>query len=545
MRTLLLVCTFAAGLSGADPRAISMHPFTGQRGLAFTATVRGNNIKDAKAAFPEQPNLRLSILNSGTEGKSQFVKLNIEAPTPGRYSFRLVTDSGVSNSLPLQIIEQPILPEPDGTHETPATAIPVPTTPAIFTGMIAKKGETDFYAFDAKAGETMTFQVLSGLPSIGAPGGNANGFDPSISIYEPAGSWFDPARLNRLAFNDEPLWVLGRGTDAFLHHTFKKAGRYYVRLDAFSGQGGPDYSYYFRISPGAQPLETPPGKADWDERTYTRTLTADRLNDLAQRGGKPRTQKSVETYRMGSKFALPATLEGAIAQPGESHRATFQVDGPQDIAIEVETPDLAPPLFNPVVRLLDAKGDEVVTNFFAGRGACTGALNKGLTPKTIFPLRNPGTYTVEVRELTADLAETGFKYRVQIRPQVPHLGKILIEEDHINLAPGGAKTVRVTFDREEDYRGAVAVSVENLPDGVTVLAAADYEPDKDPPPFPGKRERYVPRTERTVLAFSVADNAQLTTLPKVARVIVRPVVDGKPGATIASKEIPIMVVAKP
>ena len=73
MRTLLLVCTFAAGLSAADPRAISMHPFTGQRGLAFTATVRGNNIKDANAAFPEQPNLRLSILSTGTEGKSQFV----------------------------------------------------------------------------------------------------------------------------------------------------------------------------------------------------------------------------------------------------------------------------------------------------------------------------------------------------------------------------------------------------------------------------------------------------------------------------------------
>lgn len=545
MRTLLLVCTFTAGLSGADPRAISLHPFTGQRGLAFTATVRGTNIKDAKAAFPEQPGLRISIDSTGAEGARHFVKLNIEAPAPGRYSFRLVTDSGVSNSLPLQIIDQPILSEPEGAHETPATAVPVPSLPAVFTGMIAKKGETDYYAFDAAAGQTLTFQVLSGLPSIGAPGGNANGFDPSISLFELAGSWFDPNRLNRLAFNDEPLWVLGRGTDAFLHYTFRKAGRYYVRLDAFSGQGGADYSYFFRITPGAIPLETPPGKADWDERNYTRTLSSDRLNDLAERGGKPRTQKSIETYRTGGKFSLPATLEGAIAQPGETHRASFSVDGPQDIAIEVETPGLAPPLFNPVVRLLDAKGEEVVTNFFAGRGACTGALNKGLTAKTIFPLRNPGAYTVEVRELTADLAESGFRYRVQIRPQVPHLGKVAIEEDHVNLAPGGAKTVRVTFDREEDYRGAVAVSVENLPEGVTVLAAADYEPDKDPPPFPGKRERYVPRTERTVLAFSVADKAPFSALPKVARVIVRPVVDGKPGATIASKEIPIMVVAKP
>src|SRR6185295_6503441 len=138
-------------------------------------------------------------------------------------------------------------------------------------------------------------------------------------------------------------------------------------------------------------------------------------------------------------------------------------------------------------------------------GACTGALNKGLTAKTIYPLRNPGEYTVEVRDVTADQGDAGFRYRVQVRPQVPHLGKILIEEDHINLAPGGAKTVRVTFDREEDYRGAVAVSVEGLPEGVTTLAAADYEPDKDPPMYPGKRERYIPRTERTVLAFSVAD----------------------------------------
>ena len=87
--------------------------------------------------------------------------------------------------------------------------------------------------------------------------------------------------------------------------------------------------------------------------------------------------------------------------------------------------------------------------------------------------------------------------------------------------------------------------MEGLPEGVSVLAAADYEPDKDPPPFPGKRERYVARTERTVLAFSVADGAPLMDAPKVVRVIVRPVTDGKAGAVIASKRIPVMVVAKP
>lgn len=545
MRATLFVFLFAAGLSGADPRALSMHPFVGQSGVVFTATVRGTNVKDTKSIFVEQPGVRMAVEGTGVDGNRQFVTLRVEAPAAGRYSFRLITESGVSNSLPFQILDSEVLREPAGTHETAETAIAVPAGPALFTGMISKRGETDYYAFDAKAGETVTLQVLSGLPSIGAPGGNANGFDPSISIFEPAGSWFDPKRLNRIAFNDEPLWVLGRGTDAVLKHKFEKSGRFFARLDAFSGQGGADYSYFLRVLRGDVAPDAGPGKADWEERTYQRLLSSDRLNELAERGGKPRDRKSIETYRMGGEFKLPANLEGTIARPGETHRARFRADGPQDIAIEIETPDTAPPLFNPVVRVVDSKGEEVLTNFFAGRGACTGALNKGLTAKTVFPLRNPGEYTVEVRELTADLGEAGFRYRVQIRPQVPHLGKIVVEEDHINLAPGGAKTVRVTFDREEDYRGAVAVGVEGLPEGVSVLAAADFEPDKDPPPYPGKRERYVPRTERTVLAFSVADGAPLLSVPKVLRVVVRPVVDGKPGVVIASKQIPMMVVAKP
>ena len=155
----------------------------------------------------------------------------------------------------------------------------------VYAGLIGKKGETDLYSFQAKAGETLTFQVRSGLPSLGAPGGNANGFDPAISIFEESGSWFDAKRLNRVAFNDEPLWVLGRLTDAYLAHTFAKAGRYYLRLEAFSGQGGPDYGYQLQILPGTVEQEREARKTDWEERTFERPLTANRLNELAARGG--------------------------------------------------------------------------------------------------------------------------------------------------------------------------------------------------------------------------------------------------------------------
>lgn len=546
---LLLNSLFAAAQTPAEPRLSSVHPFTSARGATISVVVRGNALRAARAVVLDDAPLSIAIERTEAEppneatarSKTPFdlVYLKVRATAdaaPGRYLFRLVTPQGLSNALPLYVTDQPLMNEPKE---------PVTQVPAVIAGRIERRGEADLFAIDVKAGQMLTFQAISGLPSIGGPGGNANGFDPSLTLLEPTGSWFDPSRLKRIAFNDEPLWVAGRLTDAHLVHRFEKAGRYYLRVEAFSGQGGPDYSYHVRILDGAAPPPpNMPATGEWEERSFSRRLTSSRLNELASRGGKPATQKSIETYRPGD-LKLPATIEGDLTQPGETHRARFHLDGPQDIAIEVETPAAAPPLFNPIVRLLNAAGEEVATNIFAGRGACTGALSKAIQAKTVVPLRNPGDYTVEIRETTADLAAPDFRYRVQIRPQVPHIGQIRIDEDRLNVAPGAAKTVRVNFDREEDYRGAIAVSAEGLPPGVSALTGADFEPDKDPPLYPGKRERYVPRSERTVVIFSAAADAKPMEQPLAVRLLMRPMVDGKLGDVIATKTIPLMITAKP
>ena len=51
-------------------------------------------------------------------------------------------------------------------------------------------------------------------------------------------------------------WVFGRSTDAHLVHRFAKAGTYLLRVEAFAGQGGPDYSYQLKIASGALPQKT-------------------------------------------------------------------------------------------------------------------------------------------------------------------------------------------------------------------------------------------------------------------------------------------------
>jgi hypothetical protein len=570
MRALCAVVGIVFSLPAAnaqsrpDPRAISIHPFTGQRGTTFIATVRGSGLTGASAASIGKAPFTVTVESVESESPNEssgrnksrmdLVKLRIQTPPdakPGRYPVRLITANGISNALPLHIVDFPVLPEPAGDHETQDSAVAVSNLPVAYAGRLARRGEADYYSFHAGAGQVLTFEVISGFPQIAAVGSAATipNFDPALTLYEPAGSWFDPKRLNRIAYNDEPVWVFGKPTDAYLVHRFAKAGDYLLRIEAFAGQGGPDYSYELKVAAGELPQDRAPGGGGgWNERDWTRRLDAARLSQLDKRGGKDRKEPAIETYRAAPEpavFKIPGTLEGALARPGETHRARFHLDKPADIAIEIETPAAAPPYFNPIFRLLNNAGEEVASNIFAGKGACSGAMNKSMQSKTILPLRDTGDYTIEIRDATADLAGADFQYRLQVRPQAPHVGQIKFDADTVNLGQGQAKTIRVAFDREEDYRGGVIVAAESLPRGVSAVAGADFEPDKDRPPAIGKRERYTPRTDRVVLMLTAASDAPVSTEPQDIRLLVRPLVDGKPGEVLSSKTIPMMVLPKP
>ena len=555
-----LLCITATAQTRVDPAIRSLFPFSGQRGTTFTATVRGAGLGGATTVLTDNAPFDIVVNHIATEqpadgaprgrAPTDLVTIRVdirEDAKPGRYPVRLITRHGITNASPIHVVDLPVVAEPDGSHDTRESVIATGKLPAVHVGRLSRRGESDLYSFQAEAGQTLTFEVISGLPQTASAGSAATvaNFDPALSIFDAEGSWFDSGRLKRIAHNDEPAWVFGSSTDAHLVHRFQKSGIYFLRVEAFAGQGGPDYSYQLRIVPGAVPQERLAASTEWAERSWVRRLDTNRLNQLASRGGKAQDQKSIETYRTGAAFKLPAVIEGAIATPGESHRSTFRIDGPADLVMEVETPAAAPPFFNPVVRLLSDAGTEVATNLFAGRGACSGAMTKSLQPKTVVPLREPGEYTVEVRDATADLASPDFRYRVMVRPRTPHVGQVRIDVDHLNLAPGEAKSIRVMFDREEDYRGAIVVTAEGLPPGVAAAAGADFEPDKDDPPAVGKRERYTPRTERAVVVFSADADAPRSAEPHVVRVVVRPVMDGRIGEVIASKPVFLMMVEKP
>src|SRR5437879_4098056 len=119
-----------APVAPGDPKLVSIHPFTAQRGAAFIATVRGSGLRDVNAVFAENAPVTASIEGAERDASGKtpvdVIRLRIqigENAKPGRYPFRLVTPRGISNALQFHILDLPISAEPEGSHETPDTAV--------------------------------------------------------------------------------------------------------------------------------------------------------------------------------------------------------------------------------------------------------------------------------------------------------------------------------------------------------------------------------------------------------------------------------------
>jgi hypothetical protein len=473
-----------------------------------------------------------------TDAKVDLVHVEISSRAsaqPGVRSVRLLTPNGVTNELALTL-------SPDAVAVETEVPNPIHAFPLAITGQISERGEIDTFWFQASAGQTLTFEAKSGHSS----------YDPSLGIFQHAPSWLDPNHMERIAFNDEPLFFPGLSTDAHLVHTFAKDGKYCVRVQSANGQGNADSVYELRISKGATPppdLHPKRKEGVWEERLFTRKLSQHWQEELAQRGAQMKAPDSVETYRaarVGSDEAipvmrLPGRVEGSIKRPAEAHRIKIRVEKAESIAIEIETPEATMPRFNPVILLFEPGGAEVATNVYTKRNNNGLYMMKMIQPKVALPLHAPGEYEMEIRDITTDRAGDDFRYRILVRRQIPHVGKIEIPEDRINLRSGATREVNITIEREEEFNGVVTFAVEGVPDGVTVLPAAPKPIEKPPLPNGGKLERYTASVQNSALVFMASTDAVPTESAKNIRIIARPMVNGTIGDPIVVKELPLVI----
>ena len=591
-----VVVTSAPAVAVA-PEVRSLFPMGLESGTSARIEIRGKHLDGVYAVWFDAAGMKARVEKiqpdeseeptahpRGREAKAeaqsprQMVLLDATLPSDvsiGKHTLRLIGPGGISKTLSFLVHKDRAVTEAAGDHSSPQKAQPV-TLPLLLEGKLAKMGEVDYYSFQVAAGQELVFHGASNV------GVKAGGFDAlQFHLYVPGGSWFDPHRATEIAFSDEPQ----------LKYRFTQAGPYLLAVSGYLGIGGPDFSYQIRIHSSqydeahAEKLQN--SVLDDVDQTFARALDPNRSQELWARTVLPPAPGSLttetasvnagsggasgraghaadveaaparapgiacvvlpeqepnDTAAEAQELAIPALVEGTIAHPGDVDSYQFKAQAGEQLAIEVETTRASLPQFTPLLAVLDPHGQELFTNIWRRVGGDNNEWMKTLQPKTLYTVDKDGEYTLQIRDLVSyQYGDQTFAYRLMIRPQVPHVGRIEVKENEVNVAAGQAAKLHLTVNQEEGYRGDVAVEVENLPPGVQALPAAEVEPEAGPQLDQGPKDRYVPRQREVAVLLVAGADAAATRWPAMAHVSVRPVVGGQVGQELTVRDIPLMV----
>lgn len=580
----------------SDPTLLSVFPSAAQRGTNVRVEVRGHHLEDARSVWFDEPALSATIVQvnqvsdpvkdrvtpaDGEMKKPPAIQLALVDITigsgarAGNHTLRMVGSRGLSDAIRFRVTGGPVFVERPASHQDPLHAQEI-ALPARVSGRLAKPGELDYYAFEAREGQELSFEVLL-----------AGNFEPRMALYHPIASWFSQARLVRALFEEE------RSSDLLSVRpgaTYKvtRPGRYVLQIASLFGVGSPDSTYHLRIASGRERTEFgTPVSGVWRERTFARRLDPDWIKALHSRslgaggampaaavgsanaGGPPpsgpsaepppvlpRTgdvSRSVEREPNGQigqalEIRTPALVEGRIEKPGDVDHFRFHVEAGQRLAFEIETPEATPPHFNPRVAVIDGQGRQVVSNVHRrvslfNNNAEREVYLKEVEPKAIHTFPAGGEYTLQIRDMTSRYGNSTFAYRVLVRLQVPHVGEVSSQGlDRLNLVRGKARKLMLTTLLEEGFRGDVAFAFEGLPRGVTVLAASQPTTERAPTDIADNPEAVVPSSAAAAISLLADPDAALTSQPSVVRLFCRPVVDGMPGPNLLVRTVPLMVV---
>jgi hypothetical protein len=564
-----------------EPQVISLFPLGGMRGAPVEIEMRGKSLK-AYAVWLSAADLTARVLKveetpaeeSDPLLERTVVRIDIAAVAePGLRMLRIVTPTGVSNAVAFNVVATRTMAEGKTPHGLPETAQLV-SLPIVIDGAIGGDSESDYYAFDAAGNQDLVLEILRANPPPNPLNGTGKG-DVALTLYEAGSSFFDAHRPSRLAASYAPLTMKSADEPRIAYH-FAKSGRYLLEV------AGNQVSYQLRIGPSVSAIAKK--DAAWAERSFVRKIESGRIDSLWMRavrapaadasvmqsgaGGAAVVEKVAvaaslprgldaaagallpiveetqpnDTPAQAKPAPIPSIIEGAIDLPGDRDYYKFTVKSGERLAFEIETPQTRPPQFNPLLTIYDADGKTVLTNVYKRIGRNDTFYVKTPEPKVVYTFEREGDYTLEIRDATSRFGDPKFVYRILLRPQVPHLGDVQVDQDRVNIARGEAKKLNVTTAQEEEFGGEVAVTVEGLPAGVEILPATEVKPEKGPPLDEGPKYRFRPKTETASILLLARGDAPVTEMPRFIRVVCRPVVRGVVGAPVLVKELPLMVV---
>lgn len=408
---------------GKLPSVKDVFPVAVQRGRSAEITLFGDNLDLLHAAALGPAKLGGSILEkSPTSAKIRF---DIPSGMPeGPAAIRFATAS--TDSLSETKILLTGTPESISASARIRSAPEKIAIPAGISGRIEKNRATDFYEFEAKAGEALSIKVQA--LAIGSS------MDPVLSLYDSAGKL--------LVFQDEPIpWYFTEApmSDPDLTYRFESAGRYLLAIRDAGHAGGRDFFYHLSIQPP---------RPDFRLRLNapSTTLYRGRKNTIQVRVKREDGWDTpIELWA-----EIPQNLRATgIAEPKNStitdcNAKLWELDG-TDVNLEVDVPSSVTPGEFPI--RIHARGKN-------GQGK---EVSHTLTAMYYSGFAGPA------------LGHTQFD-----NPQVTFvdLPRLILEvPPALAIVAGKSEKLIVNVNRFDDAKAPLPVAVENLPDGITVPAA--------------------------------------------------------------------------
>jgi hypothetical protein len=528
-----------------------------------------------------------------------MIELQIEETTrTGVYALRLVSPRGISNPIGFPVVDAPVNLESAGSHQTIEQSQRV-TLPGFISGKIGEPGEVDTYSFHVRKGQRLRFQAVAGHkfnPSASAK------FALELALYRGGCSWFDPRRPTRVLFDEERSSDLMH-VDAEGAQTFSEDGEYFLQVSGVFGQGCPDCTYQVRVysgdeSPGS-PARNELSQLEWIERSVSRKLTDNWIPNLQARSiahpetttvkdatssettsvrpGERRPSKQDDTLRhpviiaehetnqqtsQTEAISVPAIVEGTIERPGDVDSFKFKVDAGQKLAFEIETSATKRPYFNPRVGVVDNQDRELFSNVerrlsMFNNNADPQVYLRSVHPKAIYSFDRAGDYLLQVRDITSRYGGSSYRYRILARPQIPHVGEISVlardtpdgspqeaknEVNRINLVRTEPKKLILRASYEEGFSGDVSFFFTELPEGVQVFPAVQFNDGRAPLEVTQNPDIVVPKEQKAAIVLLASPTAPLTTEPRIVQLRCQLIANGKLGPNLLVRQIPLMIV---
>ncbi len=452
-----------------------IQPVGGQRGTEVAVTLSGQRLNDIQEILFYQPGIAVTKIVGGKEPQAVVTFKISETAALGLHDFRVRTATGVSSLKTFSVGASKEVAEVEPNSDF---ARPQPIDMNVTVNGVAGNEDIDYYRIRATKGERITVEV--------------EGIRLGLTLFDPYVAILDAKRFELASSDDSALiWQ-----DGLVSLVAPEDGTYVIAVREAAYAGNAQCLYRLHVGHFPRPTATLPAggkfgdhvKVRWIGDVMGETTTevdlpghADRTfgllaHDATGTAPYPNTfrlspfgntieSEPNQTHDTATPFTPPIALNGVIEKPGDVDLYAFKAMKGQRFDVRVLARGIRSPL-DPVLNIFGKNAGRVAGNDDSG----------GPDSYVRFTAPRDGDFVISV---TDHLKNGGpdYAYRVEISPVTPRLelstpNESLRRGTSVMAAavPRGNRQAILIQARREDFSGAISLTADGLPPGVTVEA---------------------------------------------------------------------------